>query len=136
MQPTLQQYEQFIDAVWVSYSTAKDDRRQVTQDILSLEAGYARKAKLEADKSLDELYEEAMQMDKLIDLMWARLQDDEAREREEKMKTRKTTQENYLWWMIVIICLWALAMCAFSGCNTIGGFGQDLQGWSERGGKR
>ena len=33
---------------------------------------------------------------------------------------------------LVVYTLPLLAMFAF-GCNTVGGFGKDLQGWSERG---
>ena len=52
---TLEQYKQFLDAMWISYSTPNPDKRRVWENILAIEAAYARIDKLKWDKALDEL---------------------------------------------------------------------------------
>jgi len=55
---SLEQYIQFKDAMWVAYLMVNSDEKRVRENILALEAAYARIDKLKWDIALDKLLED------------------------------------------------------------------------------
>ena len=52
---TLQQYQQFLDAMWVAYLIPNQDEKRVQENILAIEAAYRRIDKLKWDRTLENL---------------------------------------------------------------------------------